>query len=131
MGKLDVTHAIISVDDFAKAIINLALDDDAYGKVWHAPMDMVLTQREFIKTIYEETGTTGKIRSINPLITRILGLFVPIIREVNEMMYEFVKPYLVNTSKYEERYGKNVTSHREAIRQTLDWYRAFDELPGS
>ncbi|MFW9993318.1 MAG: NAD-dependent epimerase/dehydratase family protein [Candidatus Odinarchaeota archaeon] len=124
MGKLDAPHAIIFVEDFAKAIINLALDDGAYGQVWHAPMDTVLTQREFIETIYEEAGTIGKIRSMNPFIARILGLFVPIIREVNEMMYEFVKPYLVNTSKYEERYGKTVTSHREAIRQTLDWYRS-------
>lgn len=123
MGKLDVPHAMIFVDDFAKALINLALDDHAYGQVWHAPMDKALTQRKFVELIHEEAGTTGKIRSVNPIITRLLGLFVPLIREVNEMMYEFVHPYYVNTSKYEERYGNGVTPHREAIRQTLDWYR--------
>lgn len=131
MGKLDVPHAIIYVDDFAEVIINLALDDGAYDQVWHAPMDTVLTQREFIEAIYEEADTKGKIRSIRLVITRIIGLFVPVIREVNEMMYEFVKPYLVNTSKYEERYGKKVTPHKDAIRQTLDWYRTFDKKSGS
>ncbi len=123
LGNLDVPHAIIFVDDFAKALITLAQNENANGQIWHAPLDKTLTQREFLELIYKEAGTTGKIRKVSRRITSIMGKLVPLIREINEMMYEFVNPYQVNTLKYEEKFGNGVTPHSIAIRKTLEWYK--------
>ena len=53
----------------------------------------------------------------------LVGLFNSSVREVREMYYEFDKPFIVDHGKYEKAFGNNSTSVREAIRETLDWFR--------
>ncbi|MCE7734623.1 MAG: NAD-dependent epimerase/dehydratase family protein [Candidatus Heimdallarchaeota archaeon] len=122
-GKLDVPHSIIFVDDYARGVVSIIDDKEAYGKTWHVPMDRALTQREFTDLAFKIAGTSGKVSTMPKLLISILGLFIPMIREVKEMIYEFEEPYLVNTSKYQEKYGNGATSHEDAIKMTLDWYR--------
>ena len=123
IGKLDKPHAMIYVFDYARAIVKLANDDSTIGQIWHAPMADALSQEEYLKLAYAIAGTTGKISSTPKIILKILGVFVPIFREVREMMYEWDEPYLVNTDKYESKYGNGVTQHKEAMLETLKWYR--------
>ena len=40
-----------------------------------------------------------------------------------EMMYEFEKPFIVDSSKYVNAFGDESTPIREAIRETLEWFR--------
>ena len=61
--------------------------------------------------------------SVPDLLVRMLGLFNPLLREVAEMLYEFNKPFVVDSSKFVQAFGDIATSHREAVRQTLEWYR--------
>lgn len=124
-GNPDMIHAIIYVDDFAEALTTLALDPDAYGQVWHAPMDIAVSQREFIEQAYSGAKTSGSIKGISSVTLNVLGLFVPILREVKELMYEFNSPHEVNSSKFESRYEIDVTPHEEGIRNTLEWYRSI------
>lgn len=122
-GNLDAVHAIIYVDDFAEALTRLAFDPDAYGQIWHAPMDDAVTQREFIELAFKEAQTSGDIKSMPSIVLSVLGLFVPMIKEIKELMYEFNSPHEVNSSKYTRKYDAITTTHQEGIRQTLDWYR--------
>lgn len=122
-GSLDAVHAIIYVDDFAEALTRLAFDSDTYGQIWHAPMDDAVSQREFIELAFKEAQTSGDIKSYNSIVLSVLGLFVPMIKEVKELMYEFNSPYEVDSSKYTRKYDAITTTHQEGIRQTLDWYR--------
>jgi nucleoside-diphosphate-sugar epimerase len=55
---------------------------------------------------------------------RALGLFSPIMRELAEMLYEWERPYVVDHSKFERAFGAPTTAHREAIRETVAWFRA-------
>ena len=124
-GDLDQPHSIIYVFDFAKAITRLAVEEEAYGQVWHAPMDEALTQRQFVELIYELAGTKGKISTMPKIMIKILSPFIPVIREIKEMLYEFENPYLVDTTKFESKFGNGVTPHREAIQTTLEWYQKY------
>lgn len=127
IGKLDQPHAMIYVFDYARAIVKLADDETAYNQIWHAPMADALSQEEYLKLAYELAGTSGKISSTPKIILKMLGVIIPIIREVNEMMYEWDKPYYVNTDKYVSKYGNGVTPHRKAIAETLAWYKLHNE----
>jgi hypothetical protein len=49
----------------------------------------------------------------------IEGLFSPMIRESIEVLYQFEHPFVMDASKFVQRFGSRVTPHREAIRQTL------------
>jgi hypothetical protein len=61
--------------------------------------------------------------SIPDLLVRMLGLFNPLLREVAEMLYEFNEPFVVDSSKFVQAFGDIATPHREAVRQTLEWFR--------
>ncbi|MHA2031015.1 MAG: NAD-dependent epimerase/dehydratase family protein [Candidatus Kariarchaeaceae archaeon] len=123
IGELDKPHAMIYVFDYARAIVKLANEETAYNQIWHAPMAEPLSQEEYLRLAYELAGTSGKISSTPKIMLKFLGVFIPIIREVKEMMYEWDKPYYVNSDKYVAKYGKSVTSHEKAMLETLEWYR--------
>jgi hypothetical protein len=57
------------------------------------------------------------------LMMAIGGLFIPEAKETVEMMYEFDKPFIVDSSKFEKTFGMPATSMREAIRETVYWYK--------
>jgi hypothetical protein len=40
-----------------------------------------------------------------------------------EMMYEFEKPFIVDSSKFERAFGMKATPMRAAIRETVHWYK--------
>ena len=57
-----------------------------------------------------------------PLV-RTIGLFNPYVREIFEMLYEFEEPFVVDHGKYERAFGNHATPLRQAVRETLAWYR--------
>jgi hypothetical protein len=52
-----------------------------------------------------------------------MGLFNANMREIKETLYFFEKPFIVNTSKYEQVFGTDTTPHELAIAETMDWFR--------
>jgi hypothetical protein len=65
------------------------------------------------------------------LLLRILGLTNPVLRESVEMLYEFNEPYLIDGSKYTIAFGGIPTSHQEALRRTVAWYRKQSAPPAT
>ena len=130
MGNLDVAHTATYIGDFGKALVRLGEYDDALGQVWHVPNDQpTLTQRQFINLVFQEIGQPPKITRMGKTMLSLAGLFVPVAREVVEMMYEFEKPFIVDSTKFERTFGMKATPIREAIRQTVAWYKAHLPAP--
>lgn len=120
--NLDAPHTFSFIDDYAKAVVSLTEHDDAFGQVWHIPAAEPITQREFLKIAFEEANKSPKISSLSGKMYNFVALFIPVLKEIKELSYQFEKPFVMEHSKYENRFGLNVTPHREAIRLTLDWY---------
>ena len=55
---------------------------------------------------------------------RALGLVNPLIRELAEMEYEFEEPFILDTTKYEATFGAAGTPLRDAITETVAWFRS-------
>lgn len=123
MGKLDVPHTYTFIGDFARGLAVLGERDEALGEVWHIPSAETLTTREWATLVFEEAGHAPDLGTVPNMVFRGLGLFVPMMRELAEMLYEFEEPFTIDHSKYARAFGADVTPHREAIRLTLDWYR--------
>jgi hypothetical protein len=45
-------------------------------------------------------------------------------REMIEMLYEFEEPFVVDHSKFEQAFGEQATPLKEAIGETVRWYRS-------
>jgi nucleoside-diphosphate-sugar epimerase len=122
LGKLDFPHTYTFVPDCAKALITLGDRDEALGEIWHVPNAEALTTRQFLQMIFEEAKKTPKIQAAPGFLVKAMGLFNPMMRELKEMLYEYENPYIVDDGKFKKAFGGQVTSHRDAIRLTLDWY---------
>jgi nucleoside-diphosphate-sugar epimerase len=123
LGKLDLPHTYTYVPDFGKGLVLLGAHDEALGKAWHIPNAPTLTTRQMLNLFFEEAQLPPRMGSVPDLLVRTLGLFNPLMREVAEMLYEFNEPFVVESSKFVQAFGDIATPHREAIRQTLNWYR--------
>jgi nucleoside-diphosphate-sugar epimerase len=127
-GRTDVPHTHTFTKDFGRALVILGERSEADGQVWHVPNDMPrVTQGEMVKMFAEEAGMPVKISSMGKLGWVFIGLFVPPAKEMVEMMYEFEKPFVVDSSRFEKVFGMKATPMKEAIKETVAWYRSHPE----
>ncbi|MEZ4639549.1 MAG: hypothetical protein R2873_22160, partial [Caldilineaceae bacterium] len=124
IGNLDAPHTYTYIRDFAWALVELSGHADAFGRAWHVPSAETISTHEFLKLIEDEIGRPIKTMVANRLMLRLIGLFNPMIREFIEMYYEFDEPFIVDHSQFASRFGVRTTPHTQAIRATVDWYRA-------
>lgn len=122
LGNPDLPHTLTYIRDFGRALVILSEHDAAFGRAWHVPNDTTITIREFTVKVAGEIGQPVRLRPVNRLMVSALGLFVPAIREVKEMMYGFEQPYIVDDGEFRAAFGNGVTPHDQAIRETVAWY---------
>ncbi len=123
MGKLDVPHTFIYIDDFARGLVTLGAHPEAMGQVWHLPCAPTLTQRQLLELIFREAGHPPRVGTAPGFIFKFLGLFVPIMRELAELLYQWERPYRFSHAKFEEAFGAKVTPHEDAVRATVAWFK--------
>lgn len=121
MGDPNKIHTYTFTPDAAKATALLGNTPDAFNQVWHVPTTSEkLTNREWIEQIARRMGVEPKVQPVPTFMVRLIGLFVPIMREFPEMMYQFDRDYVLDSSKFEKRFGFGATPPEEGIRIMLD-----------
>nr|WP_307811448.1 NAD-dependent epimerase/dehydratase family protein [Ktedonospora formicarum] len=124
VGSLDMPHTYTYIEDFARGLIALGEHEEALGQSWHIPNAPTLTGREMLTMFFEEAGLPPKMGVLSGGMIKVLGHINRLIHEVDEMLYEFQQPFIVDTSKFVHAFGNLSTPHREAVRQTLTWFKA-------
>ena len=76
-----------------------------------------------MRIAFEAAGTSPQMGAYSRWMVRFGGLFSPMIREVDEVLYEFEKPYIVSGEKFARAFGAIATPHRAAIKETVAWYK--------
>ena len=128
IGRADLPHTHTYVKDFGKAMVILGEHQEADGQAWHVPNDQPnMTQAELVRLFAEEAGVEPKMSSMGKLMMAIGGLFIPEAKESVEMMYEFEKPFIIDSSKFEKTFGMKATPMREAIKETVAWYKSHPQ----
>lgn len=128
-GNPQAPHTYTYVPDFAAALITLGRSEAAYGQAWHVPNNPPLSTQAMVDLFAKELGQPAKSRVVSPLMLSLIGLFVPIVRELKEMEYEFSEPFIVDDSKFRAAFGAQVTPVEEAVRRTVAWFRAHQPAP--
>ena len=123
VGDLDALHTYTYIEDFGKALVILGERAEALGQTWHVPNAETLTTRQFITLIFEALQQPPKMSTMGRTMLRLGGIFIPAARETIEMLYEFEKPFVVDSSKFTQTFGLQGTPLREAIKQTVIWYQ--------
>lgn len=123
LGNIDIPHTYLYIRDFAKGLVTLGEREEALGQVWHIPGAATITTRQIVNMVYEAAGKRTKFRIAPKFFVYLMGLFNANMREIKETLYLFEKPFIVNTSKYEQAFGRDTTPHKLGIAETMDWFR--------
>ena len=128
IGQTDIPHTHTYLKDFGRALVILGERDEADGRAWHVPNDQPrMTQGELVRIFAEEAGVEPNMSSMGKLMMSIGGLFIPEAKESVEMMYEFDRPFVIHSSQFEKTFGMKATPVREAIQETVAWYKSHPE----
>jgi nucleoside-diphosphate-sugar epimerase len=123
-GDPDQSHTYTYAPDIGRGLVILGEREEALGQAWHLPSPETLTTRRFVEMIFEEAGRPARVQAAPKILLRALGMFNPGIRETIEMLYEFEEPFVVDHSKFEQAFGEHATPLKEAIGETVRWYRS-------
>ena len=122
-------HTLTYISDLGKSLVMLGERTEADGQAWHVPNDMPrLSPVEMIQMIAEEAGVEAKIFLTPKLMFSMLGLFDAELKEIIEMLYMYEKPFVVDSSKFEKTFGMKATPMKEAIKETVKWFKSHPEI---
>lgn len=120
LSSLNYKHSVTYTPDAGKATALLGNTEDAYNQVWHLPTaSNPMTGRQWIEAIAKAMNVKPKSQVATKFIVRIMGLFIPIMREMPEMIYQYDRDYVFDSSKFEKRFGIQPTSYSDGIAEIV------------
>jgi nucleoside-diphosphate-sugar epimerase len=123
LGRIDQLHTFSYTADFGKLLATLGTREEALGQIWFTPSPAPVTQLGLVKLLEDELGRKVKFIAAGKMMLSLLGLFIPDLRESVEMLYEWNKPFIMNSSKAEKAFGWKGTALKDAMRATVDWIK--------
>lgn len=115
-------HSFTYVPDAAKATALLGNTPDAFNQVWHLPTPLEkLTGRDFITLFATHLHVVPRFTLLSKRVIKMLGLFIPILKEMHEMLYQYDRDYFFNSDKFRNRFPDfKITSYDDGVKQTVE-----------
>jgi len=121
----DAIHSYSYIPDVAAGLATLGCaDEDVLGQLWMLPVAGVQSARDLTRHFSNALGREIRVGGTPRLFIKLFGLFVPIVREVDEMLHEWDAPFVVDDRKFRERFGPEATPIDQAAQATVAWARA-------
>ncbi len=122
LGPADVRHSATNVDDVAAAMIAVGRRPDTWGRAWHAPTAPAVTFREIIDIAADLAGVEPRFRTMPAWLLRVIGLFDKDAGEVVEMLYQFDRDFVVDSTRSDAELGLTVTPIESSVAQAVEWF---------
>jgi len=120
IGDPNAVHAFTYTRDIGRAIAVLGNAPEAYGQSWHVPTSREpITGEGFVRLACELAGQPFRLQTAPRWMLKLMGLFMPVLRENEEMMYQFANDYRFDSSKIESAFGLLPTPYRTGISESL------------
>jgi len=120
VGNSDASHTFTFTPDAGRAVAALGNSPNAWGQTWHVPTsDEPMTGRQFVQIACELVGAPWGMVTLPRWVLRLMGLFMPVLRENDEMMYQFENDYRFDSSKIRSALGLAATPYRQGIAACL------------
>jgi nucleoside-diphosphate-sugar epimerase len=123
LGDPDVPHTVTYIEDFARALVTLGEEDEALGQVWHVPDPETVTIRRFVEMVFETISRPARLRVAPGWGIALGALFDPTLRAVKEQLYQSERPWVVDSSRFENAFGWRAAPLSGAVAATIAWFR--------
>jgi hypothetical protein len=118
----DQPHTYHYIPDVAAGLATLGrATDDVLGRAWMLPCAPAVTTRELIGLMGTALGRDVTIDLVPDAMRMLLKLFVPIIRELDEMRYEWEQPFVIDDGRFQARFHTPATPLAQAAGETVAW----------
>jgi len=120
VGNAKAVHTFTYTPDAGGSVALLGNTPAAYGQVWHALTSKeAMTGEQFVRMACELADKPYKLQVAPGWMLSLMGLFVPVLRENKEMMYQFEHDYRFDSSKVERAFQLSATPYRDGIAAAL------------
>ena len=120
LGSAKYKHSFTYTPDAGKATALLGNNPEAYNQVWHLPTaSNPPTGKQWIEMIAEEMEVEPRYRTAPKFMVKIMGLFSPVMRNMVEMMYQYDRDYVFDSSKFESAFEMYPTSYQKGISEVV------------
>jgi nucleoside-diphosphate-sugar epimerase len=124
-SKTDKIHSFTNTIDAARGTAKLGNAPDAYGEVWHLPTsDARLTGKDWVSLFAKEMNVEPKISILPDRMLGFIGLFVPVMKELKEMTYQYDRDYFFNSSKFNKRFNYTPITPEEGVKNLVKELKA-------
>ncbi len=121
----DLPRAFSYTPDCAKGLYILATNNKAFGQVWHLPVAQPTpTGKEFITIAAKHMHAKNKVQVLPKFLLTIVGWFMPFMREMNEMVYQYEYPLVLDSTRFETAFNFTPTTYEQGIKETAEWFLA-------
>jgi len=115
----DVPHTWTAVEDVAHTLAVLGRTEAAWGSAWLVPSNAPRTVREALTDLNAAVGLGAPaLRRVPRWVMRAGGAVVPLLREVNGVLYQFDEPFIADGHETTEAFGLQPTPWPEIVAAT-------------
>jgi len=115
-----VKHSYIYTPDAGAATALLGNTPDAYNQIWNLPTDRKsLSGEQWINLFAKEMGKKNDIQLISAWKVKLLGIFIPFLKELYEMRYQFDRDYFFDSIKFEKYFKFQPTRYEVGVKEIL------------
>ena len=121
--SLDSRHTWTYTEDMAMTLVALGADERAWGRPWHVPSALEMSQREAITELARMAGVpTPKMGEYAPWMMKALGVFSPLIRELPDVAYQMKHDFVMDSSAAQRELGLVPTPAADVLAAHLAAY---------
>lgn len=123
-----VVHSMGYVPDLAKGTAMLCNTSEAYHQIWNLPTDSrSITGEEWINLFATEMGQKDKFTVLPNWLMKGIGLFVPFMKEVAEINYQYDRDYYFDSAKFNNYFEFTSKTNVMAVKQAIEEMKRNDK----
>lgn len=120
MASVEKVHNFIYPQDAARATALLGNTPGAFNQVWHLPAPKTkLTGKDWIHLFAEKMGKEPRYTVMKKGMLQFAGIFVPILKEMAEMIYQYDRDYYFLSDKFEQEFSFEITSPEKMVEEII------------
>jgi hypothetical protein len=120
--RLDAVHTYHYIPDVAGGLATLGCAGaDAYGRPWMLPCAPAGTLRELVTRLATTLKRDIPVRQLPRWVVKTIAVYSPLFRELDEMLYQWEEPFVVDDRRFRERFRLAPTNVDRAAAETVEW----------
>jgi nucleoside-diphosphate-sugar epimerase len=124
VGDSDTLHSWTYVPDVARTLVAIGSSPVAVGRAWHVPTLAPRSARAMVEAFTAGAASRRtRVHKLPRAAIRLAGLFSADLREMPQILYQFERPFVMDSSAAQRELGLAPTPFDETIEETLAWWR--------